>query len=87
MDHHRHILECYCYQFDTGQDTWNTDHMIGFIIAVVYFALVLLAIGTVCAVISAWRQGVLGRDINAIKSGLGGLYLRFKKFAQQKFRR
>ena len=84
MDHHGHIHKCYCYQFDTGPDTWNTDHMMGFIIAVVYFALVLLAIGTVCAVISAWRQGVLGRDINAIKSGLGGLYLRFKKFAQQK---
>ena len=86
MDHHGHIHKCYCYQFDTGPDTWNTDHMMGFIIAVVYFALVLLAIGTVCAVISAWRQGVLGRDIDAVKSGLGGLYLRFKKFAQQKFR-
>ena len=60
--------------------------MMGFIIAVVYFALVLLAIGTVCAVISAWRQGVLGRDIDAVKSGLGGLYLRIKKFAQQNFR-
>ena len=58
--------------------------MMGFIIAVVYFALVLLAIGTVCAVISAWRQGVLGRDIDAVKSGLGGVYLRIKKFAQQK---
>ena len=84
MDHHGHIHKCYCYQFDTGPDTWNTDHMMGFIIAVVYFALVLLAIGTVCAVISAWRQGVLGRDIDAVKSGLGGVYLRFKKFAQQK---
>ena len=84
MDHHGHIHKCYCYQFDTGPDTWNTDHMMGFIIAVVYFALVLLAIGTVCAVISAWRQGVLGRDIDAVKSGLGGLYLRIKKFAQQK---
>ena len=60
--------------------------MIGFIIALIYFALVLLAFGTICAVISAWRQGVLGRDIDAIKSGLGRVYLRFKKFAQQKIK-
>ena len=58
--------------------------MMGFITALVYFALVLLAIGTVCAVISAWRQGVLGRDIDAVKSGLAWVYLRIKKFAQQK---
>ena len=86
MDHHRHIHLGDSDQHNTGQDTWDTDHMIGFIKAVVIFALVLLAIGTVCAVISAWRQGVLGRDIDAIKSGLGGGYLRFKKFEQQKFR-
>ena len=59
--------------------------MMGFIKAVVIFALVLFVFATMCAVISAWRQGVLGRDIDAIKSGLGGVYLRFKKFAQQKF--
>ena len=61
--------------------------MMGFVTALVYFALVLLAFGTVCAVISAWRQGVLGRDINAVKSGLGGVYLRIKKFAQQKIKK
>ena len=58
--------------------------MMGFIVALIYFALVLLAFGTVCAVISAWRDGVLGRDMDAIKKGLGRVYLRFKKFAQQK---
>ena len=58
--------------------------MMGFIKAVVILALVLFSFGTVCAVISAWRQGVLGRDIAVIKSGLARVYLRIKKFAQQK---
>ena len=58
--------------------------MIGFIKAVVIFALVLLAFGTVCAVISAWRQGVLGRDISVIKTGLHRVFLRIKKFTQRK---
>tara|TARA_B100001094_G_scaffold294576_1_gene315318 strand:+ start:225 stop:407 length:183 start_codon:yes stop_codon:yes gene_type:complete len=58
--------------------------MIGFIKAVVIFALVLLAFGTVCAVISAWRQGVLGRDIAVIKTGLHRVFLRIKKFTQRK---
>ncbi len=58
--------------------------MIGFIKAVVIFALVLLAFGTVCAVISAWRQGVLGRDIAVIKTGLHRVFLSIKKFAQRK---
>ena len=84
MDHHRHILECYCHRFDTGPVAWDTDHMMGFIKAVVILALVLFAFGTVCAVISAWRQGVLGRDMDAVKSGLARVYLRIKKFAQQK---
>jgi len=58
--------------------------MIGFITAVIYFALVLFAFGTVCAIISAWRDGVLGRDVQHIKSGLHRAFLKFKKFAQRK---
>jgi len=58
--------------------------MMGFIVALIYFALVLFAFGTVCAVISAWRQGVLGRDVDSIKKGLARVFLRIKKFAQRK---
>ena len=58
--------------------------MIGFIIALVYFALVLLAIGTILAFLTSWRDGCLGKDIASVKSGLVWVYLRIKKFAQQK---
>ena len=58
--------------------------MIGFIIALIYFALVLLAIGTILAFLTSWRDGCLGKDVAKIKSGLVWVYLRIKKFAQQK---
>ena len=58
--------------------------MMGFIKAVVIFALVLFVFATMCAVISAWRQGVLGRDVAIIKTDLHRVYLRIKKFAQRK---
>ena len=58
--------------------------MMGFIKAVVIFALVLFAFGTVCAVISSWRQGVLARDWGWVKTGLHGVFLRIKKFAHRK---
>ena len=58
--------------------------MIGFVIAVIYFALVLLAIGTVLALFTSWRDGCLRKDLAEIKSGLGWVYLRIKKIAQQK---
>ena len=58
--------------------------MIGFIIALVYFALVLLAIGTILAFLTSWRDGCLKKDVASVKSGLGWVYLRIKKFAQQK---
>ncbi len=58
--------------------------MMGFIKAVVIFALVLFAFGTVCAVISSWRQGVLARDLQWVRTGLHGVFLRFKKFAHRK---
>ena len=61
--------------------------MIGFIVAVFWFALVLLAIGTVLAFLSSWRAGCLGKDIAQIKSGLVWVYLRIKKFAQLFFNR
>ena len=58
--------------------------MMGFIVAVFWFALVLLAIGTVLAFLTSWRDGCLGRDVAEIKTGLVGVYLRIKKFAQRK---
>ena len=58
--------------------------MMGFIKAVVIFALVLFAFGTVCAVISSWRQGVLARDWQWVKTGLTGVFLRIKKFTHRK---
>ena len=58
--------------------------MIGFITALVYFALVLFAIGTILAFLTSWRDGCLGKDVAQIKSGLVWVYLRIKKFAQQK---
>ena len=60
--------------------------MIGFIKAVSMFALVLLAIGTVCALISSWRQGVLKRDWEWVQTGLEAVYLKIKNFAQRIFR-
>lgn len=60
--------------------------MIGFIKAVLMFALVLFAIGTVCAFISSWRQGVLRRDWEWIRTGLEAVYLKIKNFAQRIFR-
>jgi len=61
--------------------------MIGFIKAVFIFALVLLAIGTVCALISSWRQGVLKRDWEWVRTGLEAVYLKIKNFAQRIFNR
>ena len=61
--------------------------MMGFIVAVFWFALVLLAIGTVLAFLTSWRDGCLGRDVAEIRTGLTWLYLRIKKFAQLFFNR
>ena len=61
--------------------------MMGFIIALVYFALVLLAIGTALALFTSWRDGCLGKDIASVKTGLAWVYLRIKNFAQQFFNR
>ena len=58
--------------------------MMGFITALVYFALVLLAIGTALALFTSWRDGCLHKDIASVKTGLAWVYLRIKKFAQQK---
>ena len=58
--------------------------MMGFIKAVVIFALVLFVFATICAVISSWRQGVLARDWEWVKTGLHQVFLRFKKFAHRK---
>ena len=60
--------------------------MMGFIKAVFMFALVLFAIGTVCAFVSSWREGVLRRDWEWIRTGLDAVYLQIKNFAQRIFR-
>ena len=58
--------------------------MMGFIIALVYFALVLLAIGTALAFFTSWRDGCLGKDIASVKTGLAWVFLKIKKFAHRK---
>ena len=58
--------------------------MIGFIVALFYFALVLLAMGTALAFFTSWRDGCLGKDIASIKTGLGWVYLKIKKIAHGK---
>ena len=61
--------------------------MMGFIVALFWFALVLLAFGTVMALYTSWRDGCLQRDIASVKTGLGWVFLRIKNFAQQIFNR
>ena len=58
--------------------------MMGFIKAILILTLVLFAIGTVCALISSWRQGVLKRDWDWVKTGLATLLLKIKNFTQRK---
>jgi hypothetical protein len=58
--------------------------MIGFIIAVIYFALVLLAVGTTLALFTSWRDGCLGKDLAQIKTGLAWVYHRLQKFTRGK---
>ena len=84
MDHHRHIHLSSGDRDHAGPDARDLDHMMGFIVALTYFALVLLAFGTMCALISSWRQGVLERDWEWVKTGLHQVFLRFKKFTHRK---
>ncbi len=58
--------------------------MMGFIKAILILTLVLFAIGTVCALISSWRQGVLKRDWDWVKTGLATVLLKIKNFTQRK---
>jgi hypothetical protein len=58
--------------------------MMGFITALVYFALVLLAIGTTLALFTSWRDGCLGKDLAQIKTGLAWVYHRLQKFTRGK---
>ena len=59
--------------------------MMGFIKAILILTLVLFAIGTVCALISSWRQGVLKRDWEWVRTGLEAVYPKIKNFAQRIF--
>jgi len=58
--------------------------MIGFLVALFWFALALLAMGTVLAFLTSWRDGCLGRDLAQIKTGLAWVFLRIKKIAHRK---
>ena len=58
--------------------------MMGFIKAALILTLVLFAIGSVCALISSWRQGVLKRDWDWVKTGLATVLLKIKNFTQRK---
>ena len=58
--------------------------MIGFLVAAFWFALVLLAMGTVLAFFTSWRDGCLGQDLAQIKTGLAWAFLKIKKFAHRK---
>ena len=58
--------------------------MMGFITALVYFALVLLAVGTTLALFTSWRDGCLGKDLAQIKTGLAWVYHRLQKFTRGK---
>jgi len=58
--------------------------MMGFIVALFWFALVLLAIGTALAFLTSWRDGCLGKDIAQIKTGLVWVYHRLQKFTRGK---
>jgi len=76
-----------CHSTSNSTDTWACKryiHVMGFITALVYFALALLAIGTVLALFTSWRDGCLGRDVAEIKTGLVGVYLRIKNFLHRK---
>ena len=71
MDHNRHIRECDCYKFDTGQDTRDLDHMKTAVIIILFFTLP----GVIMGIVSSYRAGQKPHE---------DLYLRFKKFAQRK---
>ena len=58
--------------------------MMGFIVALFWFALVLLAIGTALAFLTSWRDGCLGKDVAQIKTGLAWVYHRLQKFTRRK---
>ena len=61
--------------------------MMGFIVAVIYFALALIAVGTVLAFLTSWRDGCLGKDLRELKTGLAWVFLRIKNFAHVIFNR
>ena len=73
MDHHGHIHQCYCHQFDTGQDTRHINHMKTIILIILFFTVP----GVIMGLVSSYRAG---------QKPIGDLYLRFKKFAQQKIK-
>ena len=61
--------------------------MIGTVVVIFYVCLFLFGVGTALALLSSWRDGCLHKDVAEIKSGLGWVYLRIKKFAQLFFNR
>ena len=79
-----------CHSTSNSTHTWACEwyiHVIGTVVVIIYVCLFLFGVGTVLAFLTSWRDGCLGKDVAEIKSGLGWLYLRIKKFAQQKIKR
>ena len=72
MDHHGYICQCDSDSTHTGQDTWHIDHMKTIILIILFFTVP----GIIMGLVSSYRAG---------QKPIGDLYLRFKKFAQQKF--
>ena len=81
---HNIVCSSSAYKHSTSSTQGHTHHMIGTLIVVFYVCLFLFGVGTALALLSSWRDGCLHKDLAEIKSGLVWVYLRIKKFAQQK---
>jgi len=71
VDHHGHIPQCHCHQRDTGQDTWNIDHMKTAILIILFFTVP----GIIMGIVSSYRAG---------QKPLHDLFRKIKNFAQRK---
>ena len=81
---HNIVCSSSAYQHSTSSTQGHTAHMINAVVIVAYVCLFLFGVGTALAFLSSWRDGCLRKDLAEIKSGLGWVYLRIKKIAQQK---
>ena len=73
LDTHGHIRSGSCYQHHTRTHTRHINHMKTVILIILFFTVP----GVIMGLVSSYRAG---------QKPIGDLYLRIKKFAQQKFR-